>query len=91
MWLDAEGLQPEHGYFDRGPHQYTSDEGLPTFEYHWTLADHVQAVVDAGCRILRVDEHGEGVADEDWIRADLSKLPGYVTIVGRKPSGLSSV
>ena len=37
MWLDAEGSQPRHRYFNRGPYEYTSEEGLPTFEYHWTV------------------------------------------------------
>ena len=58
-------------------------EGLPTFEYHWTVADHIQAVVDAGCRIVKVDEHGERIEDEDWLEADLRKFPGYLLIVAR--------
>jgi ubiquinone/menaquinone biosynthesis C-methylase UbiE len=84
MWLDAEGAEPCHRYFDRGPYRYTSDDGLPTFEYHWTAADHIQAVVDAGCRLVTVEEHGERVEDEYWMKAKLDKLPAYLLIVGRK-------
>lgn len=84
VWLDATGPEPRHRYFDRGPYQYTSDEGLPTFEYHWTVSDHLQAVVDAGCRILRVDEHGEKIEDEFWMQSSLDKLPAYLLIVGRR-------
>ena len=84
MWLDADGAEPNHRYFNRGPYEYTSDGGLPTFEYHWTTADHIQAVVDAGCRIVKVDEHGEKIEDEFWLKANLDKLPAYLLIVGRK-------
>jgi len=84
MWLDADGPEPRHRYFNRGPYEYTSEEGLPTFEYHWTVADHIQAVVDAGCRIVKVEEHGEKIEDEYWMVIDLNKLPAYLLIVGRK-------
>jgi len=89
MWLDAEGLEPAHRYFDRGPYEYHTDEGLPTYEYHWTVADHVQAVVDAGCRIVKVEEHGEHIEDEFWMQVTLDKLPAYLLVVGEKtaPSG----
>ena len=86
MWLEADGPEPRNRYLHRGPYQYTSDEGLPTFEYHWTAADHIQAVVDAGCRIVKVDEHGEKIEDEFWLKANLDKLPAYLLIVGRKAS-----
>lgn len=84
MWLDADGPKPRHRYFNRGPYNYTSDEGLPTFEYHWTVSDHIQAVVDAGCCVVKVDEHGEKIEDEFWMEAELDKLPAYLMIVGRK-------
>ena len=86
MWLDADGPAPSHRYFDLGPHEYKSEEGLPTFEYHWTVADHIQAVVDAGCRLVRVAEYGEKVEDEFWIKANLDKLPACLLIVGEKDS-----
>jgi len=91
MWLEADGAKPRHRYFDRGPYEYKSAEGLPTFEYHWTVADHVQAVVDAGCRIVKVDEHGERVADEFWMKSDLDGLPANLMIVGRKDQPNHSV
>jgi len=82
MWLESEGLKPCRRYFNRGPYKYQSDEGLPTFEFHWTVADHVQAVVDAGCILLKVDEYGE--ADDEPIHPDLHTLPTHLLIVGRK-------
>jgi ubiquinone/menaquinone biosynthesis C-methylase UbiE len=87
MWVDADGPEPCHLYFNRGPYTYTSDEGLPTFEYHWTVGDHIQAVVDAGCRIIKVEEHGEKIDDEYWMIANLDKRPAFLLIVGRKDHG----
>ena len=84
MWQEADGPEPRHRYFDRGPYRYTTDHGRPTFEYHWTVADHVQGVVDAGCRIILVDEHGEKLADEHWMKVNLDKLPAFLLIVGKK-------
>jgi ubiquinone/menaquinone biosynthesis C-methylase UbiE len=84
MWIDADGPEPRNSYYNRGPYTYTSGEGLPTFEYHWTVADHIQAVVDAGCRIVKVEEHGEQIEDEYWMAVHLDKLPTSLLIVGRK-------
>jgi hypothetical protein len=85
MWLDSNGPAPHHQYFNRGPYEYRSNEGLPQFEFHWTVCDHIQAVLDTGCALLRVDEHGEHVEDEkNWMKANLDKLPAYLLIVGRK-------
>ena len=79
MWSGSEGAKPAHRYFDRGPYEYES-----TFEYHWTVSDHIQAVIDAGCRIDRIEEHGDGMGDEYWTAADLAALPAYLLMVGTK-------
>jgi len=84
MWLDTEQSEPHHHYFKRGPYEYRSEEGLPSFEYHWTVSDHIQAVLDAGCHLVKVDEHGEKLGDEFWIKTNLDKLPAYLLIVGEK-------
>ena len=84
MWTDSDGTAPSHRYFDRGPDEYQSDEGVPSFEYNWTVADHVQAVLDAGCILVKIDEYGEE-KDDDLIPPDLHWLPTYLVIVGRKP------
>jgi hypothetical protein len=84
MWLDEEGPEPRHHYCRRGPYSYTSGEGLPTFEYHWTVTDHIQAVVDAGCRIVKVEEYGEKIDDEFWMVPKLDKLPTSLLVVGKK-------
>ena len=79
MWEDANSHEPRYRYLDRGPHR-SSAEKLPTFEYHWTVADHVQAAIDGGCRIVEVVEYGESIEDEQW----LEKMPAHLLIVGRK-------
>ena len=89
LW-EGEGPTPRYRYFDRGPHRQATDEGVSTFEYHWTVADHIQAVVDAGCRIVKVEEHGEEIEDEWWTDANLVKLPAYLMIVGRKEAHTSA-
>jgi SAM-dependent methyltransferase len=83
MWVDSDQSEP-HRYFNRGPYEYRSEDGLPTFEYHWTVSDHIQAVLDAGCHLVKVDEYGEKLHDEFWTKANLDKLPAYLLIVGEK-------
>jgi ubiquinone/menaquinone biosynthesis C-methylase UbiE/GNAT superfamily N-acetyltransferase len=83
-WADVENGAPTHAYFNRGPYRYTSPEGLPSFEYQWTVEDHIQSMIDAGCRIVRVHEHGEQIPDEFWTREKLDRLPGYLLVAGRK-------
>ena len=75
MWEDADSYEPRYRYLDRGPHRSSS-----TFEYHWTVADHVQAAIDGGCRIVEVVEYGEQIEEEQW----LEKMPVHLLIVGRK-------
>jgi len=84
MWHESEGPEPQYRYFDRGPHHYVSDEGLPQYEFHWTVADHIQAIVDAGCAIVKTEEHGEGREDGDWARFIPAALPLYLLVAGRK-------
>lgn len=84
MWVDADGPEPRNSYCNRGPYRYTPEEGLPTFEYHWTVADHIQAAIDAGCRINKVEEYEKKIEDEYWLSVNLDKLPTYLLIVGTK-------
>jgi len=36
--------------------------------------------------LVKVDEYGEAIEDEFWIRLNLDKLPAYLLIVGEKDS-----
>ena len=84
-------------YFDRGPFKYVTHEGFTAREHCWTVADHIQAVLDAGCDLVKVDEIGSTVAGDgpgssyDHVAtegeigdAGAVKLPTYLLIVGRK-------
>ncbi|MBI4552112.1 MAG: class I SAM-dependent methyltransferase [Candidatus Latescibacteria bacterium] len=84
MWHESDGPTPRHRYFDRGPYEYRTDEGWPQIEFHWTVADHIQAVLDAGCALIKVDEYGEGKEEEDYAASVPATLPMSLLLVGRK-------
>jgi len=86
-------------YANKGPFTYITNEGFKGYEHHWTVADHIQAALDAGCRLVKVEEHDGTAADriqdelnareekeERRSEADFPKLPRYLLVVGRKPS-----
>jgi len=90
---NAERLEREIGYFDRGPVQYdrAEDTGgavagpLPSYEFHWTVSDYVTALLAAGCELLSLQEFGQG--RQDWETAPLEGLPESLMLVGRKRGG----
>jgi SAM-dependent methyltransferase len=91
LWRESQDqLAVEYPYFARGPFEYdvTADVlhpkpgTLKSYEFHWTVSDHINAVLKARCRLLEVHEFGESVAD--WERAPLHGLPEYLLIVARK-------
>lgn len=84
MWHESKGPEPNHRYFNRGPYEYRSDAGLPQIEFHWTVADHIQAVLDAGCALIKVDELGEGKESDEYDPWVPPTLPMYLLIVGCK-------
>ena len=84
MWHESDGPTPRYRYFNRGPYEYPTDKGLTQVEFHWTTADHIQAVVDAGCTLVKVAEHGECEEKEEYATFVPSTLPMYLMIVGRK-------
>ena len=86
MWLDGDGPLPQHRYFKRGPYEYRTKQGLPQTEFHWTVADHIQALLDAGCTLAHVEEYGEGKEDEDFEKWMPATLPLYLLIAGCKAS-----
>ena len=91
IWAERpDRLVPEFGYFDRGPHVYDRSEevpgaaagSFPSYEFHWTVADHVSAMIDAGCRLVQIGEAGEET--KEWESAPLQGLPSSLFIVGQK-------
>ena len=77
-------------YFDRGPFAYDLDDDvlrpeaseLRSYEFHWTVGDHVNALLKAGGHLLRVDEFGSGY--EDWEAAPVRGLPEFLLLIARK-------
>ena len=56
--------------------------GLPSYEFHWTIADYVSALMGSGCTLLCLDEFGD--EPEGWEEAPLTGLPRCLLLVGRK-------
>jgi ubiquinone/menaquinone biosynthesis C-methylase UbiE len=91
IWKESKTtLTVKSRYLDRGPFEYDYTDNvlsreigaLKSYEYHWTVADYLNAVISSGCRILFVDEFGEHVGD--WEGAPLDGLPEFLLIVARK-------
>lgn len=78
LWLETD--RP-YRYYERGPDIYDQAQylpghepgSLPSYEYHWTVADYINAVIGAGAVIVAVDEVGDG--KEHWEDADMTGLP----------------
>ena len=91
-WKHAPGpLEQEYRYFDPGPITYDRSEdladndsgSLPSYEFHWTVADITCALLDAGCELLALKEFGDG--RQHWEGgAKLEDLPANLLLVGRK-------
>jgi SAM-dependent methyltransferase len=91
IWAYTEDrFELEYGYFDRGPHVYDrSDEvpgaepgSFPSFEFHWTVSDLLEAVLGAGCELVTLQELGD--ERQGWETPNLTGLPEDLLIVGRK-------
>lgn len=91
IWRESrESLIVESKYGQRGPFEYDHSDDvlrpepgpLKSYEFHWTIADFINAAIKAGCHLLMVDEYGQDVAD--WEVAPLHGLPEFLLIVGRK-------
>jgi len=93
VWGESETeLVVKNNYYKRGPYKYLLGDDVlyqskgiyASFEFHWTIADFMNAVIQAGCQILEVDEHGTYVGD--WENAPMQGLPENLLIVGQKLS-----
>jgi SAM-dependent methyltransferase len=83
-------LEVGFNYFDRGPHRfeaapdilYPAPGELEQFEFHWTVADYITALLASGCRLVHVEEFGSRC--EEWEGAPLAGLPEFLLLVGRR-------
>ncbi|MEM9097098.1 MAG: class I SAM-dependent methyltransferase [Pseudomonadota bacterium] len=91
IWRGGDaGLVVEMPYTDRGPFRYLSDAdvlrpssgSLISYEYHWTIADMINAVLRSGCQIVEIEEYGSEVSD--WEGAPMHGLPEFLLIISQK-------
>jgi SAM-dependent methyltransferase len=91
VWRDsAKSLELGFNYFDRGPHRfevgldalYRKPGELEQFEFHWTVADYITAILASGCQLVHAGEFGD--ACEEWEGAPMTGLPGSLLLVGRR-------
>jgi SAM-dependent methyltransferase len=91
VWRRSAGrLELGFSYFDRGPHRFEaapdvldSKPGkLEQFEFHWTIADYVAAILASGCQLIHAEEFGDSC--EPWEGAPMTGLPGSLLLVGRR-------
>ena len=91
IWKDRQDrLELACSYHDNGPHEYDLSEdlqrempdGARQYEFHWTVAQYLNAVIEQGADLVRFDEIGEDA--ESWEHAPLEGLPRKLLIAGRK-------
>ena len=91
IWQDShDRLELKCGYFERGPHQYDRSEAcpgtppgsLPSYEFNWTVADYITALLEGGCDLVAIHEVGD--QRERWESAPVAGLPNSLLLVGRK-------
>jgi hypothetical protein len=83
-------LEVGFSYFDRGPHRsveapdvlYRSPGELEQFEFHWTVADYISAMLSAGCQLIHAEEFGD--TSDSWEGVPVAGLPASLLLVGRR-------
>jgi SAM-dependent methyltransferase len=86
----AETLEIAFNYFNRGPHRFAAapdvlyhEPGeLEQFEFHWTVADYISAMLAAGCRLVHAEEFGDACDGHEG--APMAGLPAWFLLVGRR-------
>jgi SAM-dependent methyltransferase len=77
-------------YLDRGPHRsevgpdilYLTPGELEQFEFHWTIADYISAIISSGCELIHAEEFGD--TSESWEGAPMAGLPAGLLLIGRR-------
>jgi ubiquinone/menaquinone biosynthesis C-methylase UbiE len=89
VWSDsASRLEVSFNYFNRGPHRFEVAQDvlygapLEQFEFHWTVADYITAILASGCQLVHAEEFGD--ACKTWEGAPMSGLPASLLLVGRR-------
>ena len=99
-WGDRRApIEMEKPYGETGPFRY-EEEGGGTYEYHWTLGDILNALLEAGLVIRKLSEDpardarfwedasylpGTDASLLDWRGNPRAGLPVWLTVAARKP------
>ncbi len=83
-------LELSFDYFDRGPHRseaapdvLSAEHGeLEQFQFRWTVADYITAILASGCQLVHAEEFGNAV--DEWEVAPMTGLPLALLLVGRR-------
>lgn len=92
----ATSLEVGLNYFARGPHRFevaadvlrAASGELEQFEFHWTVADYISAVLSSGCRLVHAEEFGDDCGW--WENAPVAGLPKSLLLVARRKSRVGS-
>ena len=91
IWKSSKtDLKVGYNYFDRGPFHFKYSDNVlhpdkgdfDSYEFHWTISDFCNAIIQAGCTILEVYEYGDSYVD--WEEAPVNGLPNILSIYGKK-------
>jgi len=82
---DQAGVRPDRSYFGRFHINDTFPAG-GAVQWQWTLGDVINAVVESGLQVLRVDEHPDPFWRPDNVDAAAwrGQLPNSFTLLARK-------
>jgi SAM-dependent methyltransferase len=91
VWKDSPSrFEVGFNYFNRGPHRFKFASEVPhaepveleQFEFHWTMADCISAILSSRCQLVHAEEFGD--TSETWEGAPVAGLPATLLLVGRR-------
>jgi ubiquinone/menaquinone biosynthesis C-methylase UbiE len=83
-------LELRFNYFDRRPHRseavpdvLSTEHGeLEQFQFRWTVADYITAILASGCQLIHAEEFGD--TSDEWEGAPMAGLPESLLLVSRR-------
>jgi hypothetical protein len=61
---------------------YHAPGELEQFEFHWTVADYITAILASDCQLIHAEEFGDTC--EEYEGAPMTGLPRTLLLVGRR-------
>jgi ubiquinone/menaquinone biosynthesis C-methylase UbiE len=83
MFQDNTGEQIINDYLARGPYEYGECEER-TYEYHWSVADHLAAALEVGLAISYIEETRHTSFDLPETTAVHARTPNRLTFIAEK-------